>query len=195
MQVETREPALFRSTNAALAFAFNYRHGQYTSSAMGTLMGGPKPTGRGLGGLDGSAQAGMIKAEIDTMTPRIRGQILVARFAVHALPCDCRRACCSGWHPNAEWLRAIDEIADVVRTEALAGCSVNYTLRHAMVQRYFGVSQSLAKVALAADVNRDTASTHARRVIAYLRPEERYARYAIEGRLKAGGIVEEGVLG
>jgi hypothetical protein len=86
MQVEMQELALFRSTNAALSFAFNFTHGQYKSSAMATMMGGPKPVGRGLGGLDGAGQSGMIRAEIDALEPRIRGQILVARFAVRAVP-------------------------------------------------------------------------------------------------------------
>ena len=190
MQVETQELALFRSTNAALAFAFNLKHGQYKSSAMARLMGGPNPTGRGLGGIDGAAQAGMIKCEIDALAPRIRGQIIVARFALRELPCDCRHACCSGFRPNHEWLLAISEIAELVRTEALAGTVVNFTLRHIIVRRYFGVHISLVDAAKAAGVDRDTASVHASRVIGYLKTEERLALYEIEGRLKAAGIVD-----
>ncbi|MBE0615216.1 MAG: hypothetical protein IH604_16205 [Burkholderiales bacterium] len=191
MQIETQfESALFRSVGGALSFAFNFMHGQYKSSAMATMMGGPKPTGRGLGGLDGAGTSGMIRAEIDALDPRIRGQILVARFAVRAVPCDCRHACCSGLRPNAEWLLAIAEISELVRTEALAGRSVNFQLRHVLVRRYFGVHCSLLDAAAAAGVDRDTASAHASRVIGYLKAQEQRARYDIEGRLKAAGIVE-----
>lgn len=190
MQVETHELALFRSTNAALSFAFNFTHGQCKSSAMATMMGGAKPTGRGLGGLDGAGTSGMIRAKTDALEPRIRGQILVARFAVRALPCDCKRACCSGFRANEEWLKAIAEIAEIVRIEALAGTVVNFMLRHIVVRRYFGDKRSLVDIAAVTGVARDTASSHAQRVIAYLKGEERQARYAIEGRLKAAGIVD-----
>jgi hypothetical protein len=185
-----QEPALFRSTNAALAFAFNFTHGQCKSSAMAIMMGGPKPSGRGLGGLDGAGTSGMIRAEIDALEPRIRGQILVARFAVREVPCDCGHACCSGFRPNAEWLLATTEISELVRTEALAGYSVNIQLRHILVRRYFGVRCNLADAAKATGVHRDTASAHASRVIGYLKAQEQRARYDIEGRLKAAGIVE-----
>lgn len=190
MQVETQELALFRSTNAALSFAFNFTHGQIQTTGLAVLMGGEKPVGRGLGGLDGAGTSGMIRAEIDALKPRIRGQILVARFAVRAVPCDCRHACCSGLRPNAEWLLAIAEISELVRTEALAGYSVNFQLRHILVRRYFGVHCSLVDAAKAAGVDRDTASAHASRVIGYLKAQEQRARYDIEGRLKAAGIVE-----
>ena len=191
MQAETSaEPALFGSTNAALSFAFNFKHGQLKPSSLATMMVGPKPTGRGLGGLDGAAQAGMIRAEIDALSPRIRGQILVARFAVRALPCDCKRACCSGFRANAEWLQAIADIAEIVRSEALAGTVVNFLLRHSVVRRYFGVKQSLVDIAAVTGVDRSTASAHAGKVIGYLKEQEQRARYDIEGRLKAAGIVE-----
>jgi len=190
MQVETQEEALFRSTGAALAFALNFSHGQCKSSAMASLMGGPKPVGRGLGGLDGSAQAGMIRAEINALSPKIRGQILVARFAVRALPCDCKRTCCSGFQASVEWLQAIADIAETVRSEALAGTVVNFLLRHSVVRRYFGDKQSLVDIAAATGVDRDTASAHAGKVIGYLKEQEQRARYDIEGRLKAAGIVE-----
>ena len=184
------ESALFLSTNAALSFAFNFTHGQYKSSAMATMMVGPKPAGRGLGGLDGAGTSGMIRAEVDALSPKIRGQILIARFAVREVSCDCRHACCSGFRPNAEWLLAIAEISELVRTEALAGRSVNFHLRNILVRRYFGVHSSLIDAANAAGVERHTASEHANKVIGYLKAEERQARYAIEGRLKAAGIVD-----
>jgi len=191
VQAETSaDPALFRSTSAALAFALNFAHGQYKTDAMAALMGGPKPTGRGLGGLDGAGTSGLIRGEVDRLEPRIHGQILVARFTVRDVPCDCRHACCSGFRENTEWLAAVANIAETVRTEALAGTVVNFLLRHAIVRRYFGDKLSLVDIAAATGVERHTASAHANKVNGYLKAEERQARYAIEGRLKAAGIVE-----
>lgn len=190
MQIETQEAAVFESVNSALAFALNFRHGQIKTTGLATLMAGSKPAGRGLGGLDGAGTAAFIRCEIEAIEPKVRGQILVARFAVRAVKCECGRQCCSGFAHNPEWLKAVAYISDTVRSAALAGCAVNLRLRHAMVSRYFGVKQGLAEAAIAAGVDRDTASAHSNRVIGYLKGEEQHARYAIEGRLKAAGIVE-----
>lgn len=181
---------IFRTVNGALAFAFNFKHGQYKPSAMAQMMASRGSSGRGLGGLDGAAQAGLIRAGVDALEPRIRGHILAARFSVRALPCPCKRPCCSGWKSNEEWLVAISEISNTVRQAALAGTVVNFTLRHAIVRRYFGVRQSLADAARASGVERHTASAHANKVISYLREEERHARYAIEAVLKESNVVE-----
>jgi uncharacterized protein YidB (DUF937 family) len=184
------EPALFRSTHAALTFAFNATAATQGTSVIGRLMGGPAPEGRGLGGLNGVAQAGLIKAEILAMEPRIRGQIIIARFAVRAVTCSCRMPCCSGERENQEWQRAIGEISDIVLREALHGSIVSYLLRRAIVRRYFGQRISFTEAAERAGLDRHTASAHASRVIPYLRDHERMARYEIEGRLKAAAIVE-----
>ena len=184
------DPALFRCVPDALRFAFNFKHGQCELSAMARLMDGDSRAGRGLAGLDGAGNAGFVWSEVDALEPRIRGHILVARYAARALPCDCGHACCSNWRPNADWLLAIAEIAETLRTEALSDCVVNFTLRHIIVRRYFGVRQSLVDAASAAGVERHTAGRHADKAIGYLREEERKARYAIEGRLKEAGIVE-----
>lgn len=198
MQIDTQELAPFRSANAALAFAFNFTHGTLEQSAMARLyqtppgIEGSQPGEKrlvGLSGIDLAGQAGIIKGEVSRLDPRIRGQILTARFAVRHLPCSCRHSCCSGYRPNNEWQLAICDIAEDVHAEALVNCSSNFTLRHAIVRRYFGVHQSLTDAAAAAGVDRDTASAHASRVIAYLHGEERLAKYEIDGKLKAAGIV------
>jgi hypothetical protein len=184
------ELALFRSMNGALAFALNFRHGTLKPSQLSVMMGGSHPVGRGLSGLDGAAQAGMIRAEIDQLQPRVRGLILVAHFAPRSFPCPCRQACCSGHRPNGEWQQAISDIAVLVLSEALEGCSVNYGLRHAIIRRYFGVHKSLSEAAVQAGVHRDTASAHAAKIIPYLRGHDRAARFDLEARLKAAGVVE-----
>lgn len=198
MQIETQELALFRSVHDALKFACNYRHGQLKAPGMATLyqtppgLGNdpPKPPSRGLGGLDGAAQAGIIGAEIKALEPKIRGQIIIARFTVKAIVCDCQNLCCSGFRPNVAWFKAISEIAELARTEALAGTVVNFHLRHLMVRKYFGVHVSFLGAAKTAGVDRDTASAHGSKVVTWLKDHERKAIFAIEGRLKQAGIVE-----
>ena len=70
--------AVFRSARGALMFAFNFTHGTLKKSALAGMMGA-SPNGRGLGGLDGAAQAGMIKAEVDHL-PELHQAILIARW-------------------------------------------------------------------------------------------------------------------
>ncbi len=62
----------------------------------------PSGPGRGLGGGDGAAQAGMIRSEVEQLD-RIAQAFLVARFAPASIPCDCGRPCCSGRQSNEEW--------------------------------------------------------------------------------------------
>jgi hypothetical protein len=189
MQADTVvEPALFKSTHGALKFAFSIAHAS-PQNIIDKLMHGATPAGKGLGGLDGCGMAGMIKAEIAAIDPRIRGQIITARFALHGVPCTCHHACCSGETPNPEWMRAIGEISDLVRTGALAGLLVSYLLRRVIVRRYFGERISLREAAEQCRVDRDTASEHASRVITYLRAQEKAGWYDIDGRLHSAGIV------
>ena len=77
-----------------------------------------------------------------------------------------------------------------MRAEAPSGTVVNFLLRHAIVRRYFGETKSLVDIATVTGVNRDTASAHSSRVFGYLKAQEQRARYDVEGRLKAAGIVE-----
>ena len=184
--VQNEEP-LFRGTKACLAFAMNYSAG--ISGPSWAKMGKPNPEGRGLVGLDGAAQAGMIQAELSRLVPA-RRWILVARMAVPRLPCACRRPCCVGYVERREWGEAVDALAEYVLTRGLTGTVSHFHLRRIIVMRYFGDLRGLTTIAKQAGVNRDTASLYNKRVVEHLAKEERMAWLEIGNYLEAAGLVE-----
>jgi hypothetical protein len=123
-------------------------------------------TGKGLAGLDGAAQAGMIRAEVKAMG-KLPEAILIARLAPRSMPCSCRAPCCSGQTPNKEWVDAISYLSDYVRKTALEGCTCDRILRREYVVRYFTPKAkriSIEALAEKYDVHRNTVSAHAGKV-------------------------------
>lgn len=182
------DEAVFRSARGALLFAFNFTHGTLKKSALAEMMGA-SGGGRGLGGLDGAAQAGMIRAEVDQL-PELQRAVLAGRYAPPVVPCPCRRPCCRGEVEGQEWGASVSWITERILHEGLAGTISHYRLRRALVMRYFGRKLSLVSVADQCRVHRNTASDRNSKVVEYLRKEEKLAEYAIDGRLKQVGIVE-----
>lgn len=183
------ETALFKTWKGALAFAYNFTHGTMKPSAMAGLMGGARQPGRGLGGLDGAAQAGMILAEVSQL-PHPRRHILTCRFAPAKTDCECRAACCQGFRLNRDWADSMQWLANHVHAAALTGTVSNYHLRRDLVRRYFGETVSMTETAARCGVKRDTAAEHNKRVVAYLAAEEHGAEQDIYGRLYGIGICE-----
>lgn len=189
-QIETQELALFRSVHDALKFACNFKHGQIKATGLAVLMGGAKPVGRGLSGLDGAAQAGMVLAEVAALEPKVRGQIIIARYTVREIQCPCQRLCCRGFRESIDWLAAISLIAESARTDVLQGTIVDFFSRHAIVRRHFGDKRSFKEISDISGIPKDTVSQHSAKVVPWLKSEEKRALYAIEGRLKTSQIIE-----
>lgn len=161
---------LFTSAHAALTFAFGYSMQQYDRPAMNRMAAPALGTGKGLAGLDGSAQAGMIRAEVQALG-KLAEAILIARLAPRTQPCSCRAACCSGSRQNREWAEAIAVIADHVRATALAGCTASGLLRREYVARYFTgktMRTSLEDLAEKYGLARNTVSAHNAKVATWL---------------------------
>lgn len=202
VEVETEE-ALFSSAHAAMVFAFNFSGQCYDRPMMNRMASPTFGTGKGLAGLDGAAQAGMIRAEVQTLG-KLAEAILIARVAPRSSPCHCRQSCCSGQKPNKEWTNAIAYLADYIRNTALAGCTVNGMMRREYLVRYFSPKElriSLELLAEKHDIHRDTASAHnakvatwlggvpARKGKAAMPGMEAAAMNAIEDRLREIGMV------
>lgn len=194
---------LFESAHGALVFAFNFSGQCYDRPMMNRLASPAVGSGKGLVGLDGAAQAGMILAEVQTLG-KLAEAIIIARIAPRSVPCHCRSACCAGHKPNKEWTDAISILADYVRTTALAGCTSNGILRREYVVRYFTRKDdrvSLEALAEKHDIARNTVSAHAAKVALLLggaQPKkdkpgvpglESAAMDAIEDRLRDIGMV------
>jgi len=161
------EEALFSSAHAALVFAFNFSGQQYDKSMMARMASGPTREGKGLGGLDGAAQAGMIRAELDRLDPLLM-HILIARVAPPAVPCDCGRNCCAGSKPNKVWVDAILFLTERALGE-MSGLLSHYLLRRGIIERCFGVKHNLADLADQCGVHRDTASAHNAKLVRWLK--------------------------
>ncbi len=187
--------ALFEDSFEALLFAFNYSGQSYNRPWMNRMAaraeGCVPERKKGLFGLDGAAQAGMIRAEVRELG-KIPEAILTARFAPHHFPCVCASACCSGKKANAEWVDAVALLADHMRAAALAKTGADYRMRRACVARFFSANAkkfSIEEIARACDVSRNTASAHVSRVARLLRTLEASAQDAIAERLHAIGMV------
>ena len=153
--------ALFKSTYEALTFAFNYNGSNTVTAHIGDTPP-PSGNGRGLGGLDGAAEAGNIKRIVESQTPWVFN-LVVARFMQQKLPCSCGRLCCSGWAKNLEWWRAVRELSqDDSVQKTVFGWAGDVLYRFEVVARYFerGEKSSLSDIAKRARVSSRTARTH-----------------------------------
>lgn len=199
------ENMLFQNAHGALTFAFNFSGQCYDRPMMNRLASPAIGSGKGLVGLDGAAQAGMIRAEVKAMG-KLAEAILIARVAPRMTPCSCRSSCCSGYKPNKEWTDAIAVLADHVRTTVYAGCVINGLMRREYLVRYFTRKDervSLEALAEKYDIARNTVSAHNAKVATWLggvptrkdKPAmlgmEQAAFDAIEDRLRGIGMVGE----
>ena len=181
-----QEP-VFTSAHGALKFATNYVHGTLKKTFLALALGEGR-IGRGLSGLDGAAQAGMICLELTNLSPLWRA-ILIARFTVPTIPCPCHAPCCRGSRENPDWALAVDYLTEYVLVAGLTGTISHHRLRRSLVKRYFGVRESFVDIADMCGVHRTTASEYNKDVVECFREIERLAFIAIEGRLKQAGIV------
>ena len=187
--VEAEIEPLFSSTHAALVFAFNFSHQAYGRPVMNRMADGPKRSGKGLVGLDGAGQAGLIRAAVDALG-REEAMVITARFAPRREKCECTRPCCSGYVPGREWRAAIDHLTEYVLRMALAGTVSHYRVRNGIVRRIFGDTVNLGELAEHACVGRDTMGDHAKRIAKHLGGIEGRAMKAIDDKLYTKGIVE-----
>lgn len=149
---------LFKSAHAALVFAYRFTSQQYDRPLMNRMADKEARTGKGLAGLDGAGQAGLIRSEVKGLGP-LYESIVIASFAPQDVTCECKRPCCAGSKVNKEWSSAIDAIT----TEAmqhLAGKLSHYGLRRGIVERQFGAKHKLSELAEKCGVDKDTASAH-----------------------------------
>lgn len=183
--VRLEEDPLFRTHTGALLFALNYTHGGIKAPSLTALMGGTRK-GRGLSGLEGAAQAGMIQLELRQLSD-VRRALLVGRYAVPRTPCTCRAPCCRGYRENPDWGDAVRWLAEYVLD--FSGVVSHYHFRQALVRRHFGIRVTFLTMAAECGVHRHTASEQYKKVHEHLKREERVARFEIEGILQGAALV------
>lgn len=119
--------AVFGSAHEALVFAYNYAGQQSPRTPMTKLMHGGAALGRGRGlvGLDGAAQAGMVLAAVARL-PKEQAQVIMVRYGDVRQECPC----CGQPAPPQAWVDAVDALSHCAELEG-----VPRRVRHAVVER------------------------------------------------------------
>lgn len=180
------EDPLFRSEAGAALFALNYAHGSTKKPSLTALMGGTTRAGRGLGGLDGAGQAGLILVELGRLTT-LHLAIVVGRYAVPSRPCPCKALCCRGARENPDWAAAINWLTEYVLAQGLSGSNIRF--RRALVSRHFGVRENFIALATSVGVERHTPGRHYQNIHKHLDEEERQAKHQMSVILGECGMV------
>jgi hypothetical protein len=158
--------------------------------------------GKGLGGLDGAAQAGMISAEVERLD-RLEQAFLVARFAPSSILCDCGAPCCSGKRSNEEWTHAVGVLSQHLKEVVLIGCSTTIDMRVDYIRNFLPGCKNTSFIALAGRhrIFEKTVRNHILKIRKFFCGEvingirrsglEERAMTAITDRLERAGIVGE----
>ena len=172
VQRDGYDEPLFPSAHAALMFAHWFSHQAGPApTAHAKLMRGPVGSGKGLAGIDGAGQAGMILAEVSAMSPVMQA-VIAARFA----PCF-----------SPEYRASLVSLIPHAAAQLGTGIS-NRRLIADLVQRYFGVKVTHADLADRHGVDERTIKAKYRPIRDRLREDEAKADAEICGRLHDAGI-------
>lgn len=175
-----QEP-IFESTHEALSFAYRFNRLQYPTTLIGKLMRGPElGSGRGLVGMDGAAQAGMVLAVVGRLD-KLHRLALQARFGNRWQDCPC----CGAEQPTREFAESIEGLANW----AIPATVSHMRARRLLVQKYYTGSIKIGDIADAASINRKTAGDHWAIIKARLDKLEAQAHDCIDAALKGAGMV------
>lgn len=162
---------LFNSSHSAITFALNFS-GQPKRPFMNRIASRSTGDSRGLGGLDGAAQAGMIRANI-ARAGRVNEQFVIARLAKN---------------DSKEWNNAIKELVDFAMIP-LAGCISHYQVRRGLVIKFFGVKIWVKDIAERCGINKNTAVSHNSKIKDFFDLQEQKAFDAVDSILRDSGII------
>ena len=172
--------AIFDSTRSAVVFALGFSTQQYGATPLSKLQRNRIGSGKGLVGMDGAGQAGMVLAQIARLGQTDRA-FIVARFAPRFEPCPC----CGGERPIAIWREAIEHLAMWC---ILSGVS-NIRFRRDLVAKYFGVPVRINDLAERYALNRNTVGAHYRLLARQLFDIESRAQTFADEALRSNGMV------
>lgn len=191
----TDEP-IFKSAHAALSFAFNYQGNpqiSFTNRAWkSNEWPGDVPRGKskGLSGIDGAGQSGLIRGLIMQLG-MLHEAIIIAEYAPRWVDCPCHSPCCSGKVMSQEWKDAIAWLADNVRVNALEGHTTDHKLRRACVEVFFKAPHTNIEIAKRLKLDRSSVGVMVGKVRAYMQDEHRKALNGADRVLDCLVIKEE----
>lgn len=168
----TDEP-LFRSASDALRFAYLFSGEQYPLTIMARMMRGIVGSGKGLVGLDGAAQAGLILRMVKDLSSQHQAA-LGARYLERS---------------DRRWPDAILALTQDSLT-AVSGILSHRYVRQAIVMRFFGAKVNFGEVAEKCGVHRNTISNHNRLIGKHLRDVEDAAYWRATDLMRERGVIE-----
>jgi len=190
------ERPAFRSIDAAMRFYCDANTENYQASTLADLIGGSRPQGNGLGGLDGAAERGIIGANLATL-PQVWRRILLARYSRSEVSCDCLRSCCSKYKLNPPWAIEVIWLGETVMLDLTAPLlRQKPNLRQDIVGRYFnrkhnGRKLTNKEIANRSKVSERTVASFTADIAVRLRMEEQRAYSAMDERLRTAKLVGE----
>jgi hypothetical protein len=196
--VNYSEP-LFSTPQAAIRFALNTT-GTPERPAMNKVADSSKPAGKGLGGLDGAGQAGVIRSLMHKLGP-LGDAVLVARAAPRTTRCECKRLCCSGFERNLEW----DDACSSIAHDAIKGAPSNavFVIRRLIIRNIFGERGTVPQIAQECNADVEIVAKHHRAISRWIKGApagrnseliegvENIAWREIETLLRAANLLEE----
>lgn len=183
-----KHPGILKSAREAMVFALNYSDQQYALSPMAMFLKDRRAgSGRGLSGLDGAGQAGMVWAEI-TRLEYFQALALIARCTQHRIRCTCGADCCCGWRSNALWRETTSQLCDYALS-AVSGHISNRLLRLASTEKVFGAKLTLDDVADYVGVSKSTAARQHAKIKDFLRTLEHQGWEKLTGALEEKGML------
>ncbi|NML99644.1 hypothetical protein HHL24_17090 [Paraburkholderia sp. RP-4-7] len=183
------EGGIFRDAREALVFALNYQCDQYATSALARLaQEGAIGSGRGLVGLDGAAQAGMVKSRLQWMSDHSVAA-LIARCVPHQVKCDGGGTAGAQLKDSAVWLAAIDEVRRFIETTQAHAVVVDVVVV-AAIRKFFGERKTVQEIADHARMHRVTANRQILLIKAELERLEVEAWAELDSSLRAAGMIQ-----
>lgn len=191
------QEALFASYQEALIFAFNYCDQQYAKSLMARLYA-KIGSGKGLSGIDGAGEAGMIMADVMRLS-QCEQDVLCVRYTMIKSFCKC-----CGHEVNVPqvtealsrlevYVKSAHYSNNEIENKKVVGVinSINLALIRAVIYDYFGLASygSINDLATRYEIHRETASKYASYIKKALRVLERHAELNIGDLLEKAGKV------
>jgi hypothetical protein len=169
---------LFKDPSEALIFAYRYSSQQYAETPMSKLMKKSlHSSGKGLVSLDGAAQAGFVKAEVEKLERELRWCI-VLRYANVSVECDC----CGGDRMPDVYMEALAQLDDWA-LQLLNGLS-NRKMRRAIIRGFFDRKMKLGPIADKLNIPRRTMLGHKATIWKGLTELDKDARTQIDALLE-----------
>jgi hypothetical protein len=171
---------LFENSHDALVFAFNFSSQQYGVSEMARLAGPMASSGKGLIGMDGAAQAGMIMREVDAVGKEnpLHKACIVAIYSPKFKECPC---CKSDRMPIQNYQEAVATLREK-SADWISGISKR-NMREAIIRAHYERGVSLKKEAERLKVPTSSAYDQKSVIMEKLIKLENEARGAIFERL------------